>query len=188
MVQALDKPTPPRPTVGVHLEVAAHPHSPSAQRQIIKMIKAAQPALRFLQRHQKYIARLNGFSANQRSIASSADLALRSGLVRGHTWQPDCLSFSGTPHTRTSLSPTRVADSAQLPPVLLETWSALDGGSLSGKELALKLGLSVHSGGLASVRKRVQRLRESGFLVKTCPGGGYFRPDAPPPSGPSDMV
>jgi biotin operon repressor len=57
-------------------------------------------------------------------------------------------------------------------------WDGLDGRVLSAKELAKELGTSD-----SMIRQYVHSLRKRGYKVNWTPGAGYYRPDAPPPDG-----
>jgi hypothetical protein len=84
--------------------------------------------------------------------------------------------------TAASSSPTRpvaeIVAMAPLPDGLRETWAALEGRSLSAKQLAQALRTTEEG-----ARKRIAQLNHLGRAVHNRRGAGYFRPDAPPPDG-----
>jgi biotin operon repressor len=71
---------------------------------------------------------------------------------------------------------------ASLPEGLQEVWDALSGRELSAKQLSVAL---AGNPSVDAMRKRIQEIRATGRRIETRPGGGYFRPDAPPPSSAS---
>ena len=62
-------------------------------------------------------------------------------------------------------------------------WNVLAQDILIGKEIAVRIGL--HASDEDAIRKRIYRMRQTGWRIETIPGRGYWRPDAVPISSTS---
>ncbi|MFI4892151.1 MAG: hypothetical protein ACIAQ0_01770 [Phycisphaerales bacterium JB058] len=82
--------------------------------------------------------------------------------------------------TAEASSPIRICHvSAGAKPLTLDqkrVWDALADGIMSAKEIAQAIGLRASDED--SIRKRIQRMRKSGWKIQRLTGRGYWRPDA----------